>query len=284
MRGALLLALLATSGCSGGGGHDLFVDVKTDLVPGLEFTEIRTELSATRPGSMPTERLTVVPREVVRQMSADDRFVRGVRAAAFRGVRRGEQWVLVSVYDAAGRLVSSRPTLLDVRGEAGLTVLLTRDCVGVECPGAGPPELLACLAGMCVDPRCHPATPEFCPAPRCVDVGACEAALADCAAPACEEGVCLAREGPGACGDGEWCHPEVGCTPLTPVADAGPPAPVDAGAMDAGSCERLECDTGDPCELGLTGCPDLGECEAVGFRPAGTPCPGGSCDGAGACG
>ncbi len=265
-------ALFATS-CGDGPGHEVIVDVTTDLVPVIEFIEIRAELSRAAPGE-PLERFDRVP-VLVERMNGVGGIVSELRVGRLTGIEAGNWWLYVTLYNANGGEVVSRPTILDLSGDGttGVTVLLTRDCVGVMCPApGGNPALLACLAGECVDPRCSPQSPEFCPPPDCTTNDECEAVVA-CSTPRCEDNICFVSSLADMCGGEEWCHPEVGCLPLDGMITPD-------GGM---GCVRTECLTDNPCELGLTSCDDPTLCEAAGNQIMGTPCPDGTCDGSGNC-
>jgi hypothetical protein len=142
-----------------------------------------------------------------------------------------------------GEEVLSRLAITAARGLTVVTVALTRDCRGVECPlENGDPTLAACLAGVCVDPRCTVETPEFCGPLECAANDDCEAPPAACAEAVCLEGVCLEGSRPDACGPMAWCHPELGCQPPSPPP---PDAGVDAGPPDLDAGPDLE-DAGPP--------------------------------------
>lgn len=221
-RMSVALALLMVAGCDAG-LVEVFVDVRTDFVPGAEFSAVRTSLG--RIGEVPdtTDRLAV---------RADD-FVAGARAAEFRRVARGSYEVRVSLLDADGVVVIERLVLVDVRSSVVTTILLTRDCVGVECPGAGDDAgLTECLGARCVEPGCTFAEPS-CGAPACTENADCSA-TATCARPVCVLGACFEVAEHERCAPTEFCDPGIGCV-LDDVlpADAGPGG-VDGGDVDGG--------------------------------------------------
>ncbi|RLB46954.1 MAG: hypothetical protein DRJ42_26480, partial [Deltaproteobacteria bacterium] len=96
----------------------------------------------------------------------------------------------------------------------GVTVLMTRDCRGVACPGAGDDPLeAACLGGRCVDERCTPETPEFCPAPECGTSAECTDMISDCADRVCEDGTCFVSTDAAICiPPNNYCDPTAGCS------------------------------------------------------------------------
>lgn len=236
MRRALLcLALTACDPTT----VDLAVDLRTDLVPGLEFVAVRTEVVGT---DLRAEEPAL----------RDRTFLTGGRVADLRGVGPGERRILVSLVDAAGDPVAEETVLVELTVSTVVTVLVTRDCAGVTCPGDE-----TCYGGRCVDPRCL-YDEAGCPS-ECARAEDCPTAAA-CAVPRCDVGVCLYRADDTRCDTGEWCHPECGCIPLPPSAtDGGAPDPdrycgecgLDctgvangSGACVAGACVLASCDPG----------------------------------------
>src|SRR5687767_7927569 len=112
------------AGCSADESGQLFVDLRSDLAIGREFTGVRTEVWRERPGAdtPPLHRVDHIA------SSADD-YVAGVRVAEIRGLPFGIYWVRVS-------LVLDTTTVLEglsntpVEGPTTVTVLLTRSCAG----------------------------------------------------------------------------------------------------------------------------------------------------------
>jgi hypothetical protein len=204
-------------------GHDLIVDLKTDLVPGVEFEAVRTELL----GGGIFGRMTAA--------GMDDDFLEGARVALFEGVDSGNQVVRMTLLDGEGRRVQDEVLIVDVSTDVGVTVVVSRDCRGVTCPASGDePSETACLGGRCVDPRCSVETPELCGSPECTSDGDCMVS-APCASARCELGACFTVADASDCGAGEWCNPDVGCEPLPvgPPGDGGTDAGADA-LVDAG--------------------------------------------------
>lgn len=196
-------ALLACS--SDDEGASLVVDVKTDLVPGIEFVAVRTALGD-------SERAFDLP--AFRGVS----FTEGQRAAEIDGLVPGELTAEVSLLDADMISVLSRRVRVDVRGPTGVTVVLARACSGVSCPGPGDdPSLTECVGGVCSAPTCTVESQETCPAAECTTDAACDFA-ASCAVGRCTDGSCLAESVADACGDDAYCDPELGCTPVEPPA------------------------------------------------------------------
>lgn len=216
----LLSALAAGVGC-GDSDPDLIVELKTDFVAGGDFTRIRTTLVPT--GSAGSGR------EADQTASFGDGFAAGRRIAEFEGVQRGVYLVRVQLSGPDGLPIIERTVRVNVSESTGVTVLITRSCRSVVCPGTGDSgDLTECLSGVCVPPDCRPGAPNSCGEGVCGDDLGCEAS-APCARAVCDEGTCFATLVNGACGPTEWCDPDVGCRPR----GAGSP---DGGVPDAGSC------------------------------------------------
>jgi hypothetical protein len=163
--------------------------------------------------------------------------------------------VQVVMRDASGAVVLQRPVEVSVGNtDIGVTVVLTRSCVDVTCPGpTDPAGNVACLAGFCVPAACRAGALQNCGPVQCIaDIGC--GLPSGCATPHCVGGACLSELDDGACGEGEQCVAGGGCAPAA-VTDGGmPDAEMDSGAPD-------------------TGLPDAGLCPAVTFTPyAGQPC------------
>jgi hypothetical protein len=210
---AHLLSLLVLSACDAS-ASTLYVDVRSDLVPGVEFTRVDVFID---------------PSQIRTFAAAQGQdFVRGERVAELTRERRGQVQLSVELYDP-DELVAARPVIVQLEGSRAVTVLITRDCREVPCP-----EGQACWAGSCVDARCT----ERC-ASECTDDDECVPAAA-CAEGRCDEGACVFPAREDACDRSQYCDPDVGCEPAI-VIDAGMPAGVDAGVPDAGV------DAGPPC-------------------------------------
>lgn len=267
-----LVALVMLAGCDSG-GSPLFVEVSSDLVAGAEVARFEVELYTDRP----TAPATPFDR-VYSDVATGDSFRESTRIASFDDVPDGLRWIEVVAIDIDGRVLVRQPAQVEVVGRTAHAVRVDRECVGVECPGAGgSPSDLACLGGRCVDPRCSPGTPEFCPDwATCERDSDCEAPAAACARAACADGLCFAEVRGNACPAGQWCNPDVACEPL-------PGEPVDAGGGegDAG-CQPTGCDGGVECVLHLRSC-TTAVCEPSGNAIEGTACSQGMCDGQGAC-
>jgi hypothetical protein len=261
-RAAALFFALALAGC-GAPGAALIADVKTDLRPGIEFTTVESEVQT-------LEGRTIARGNVPAFTGSD--FLTGQRAIEATGLSPGTYALLVRLTDRDG-LVVRRTTRVRVTAATLVTVLITRDCTGVTCPGAGDSvEATECLGGRCVRPECHPGDPSTCPAAECGSDSECRP-IAACAEGVCEDGVCVADADDRLCATGEWCDPDRGCRLLP------------GGGMDGGTCvEGAECSTGRPCERGGRECAS-GACVVAGPGPPGTECraAAGPCDLAESC-
>ena len=103
-----------------------------------------------------------------------------------------------------------------MRSSTIATVVLTRDCRGVDCSMEDAAS--SCLGGRCSDPRCTPETPEFCSA-ECAADGDCPT-LSECSTPHCQDGLCLYRVEDARCGALERCDIELGCLSRPDACDA----------------------------------------------------------------
>lgn len=111
----LWLLAFALAGC-GDGSTLLLVDLRTDLVPGVESDEVRTTvLAADREVVAPADASTDYARRAVRVARFDD-LPRGPTALRVEALRRGA-------------VVVGREVLVRVSaGATGVTVPLSRDC------------------------------------------------------------------------------------------------------------------------------------------------------------
>ncbi len=211
----------------------LTVDLRTDYVPGRDFTSVVTEL---RPGSL--ERTAEV-REASLPADSSRDFIRGVRVAEFVDVTHGPIQARVRLLNRAGAEIAERIVELDLHDSFAISVLITVSCADVRCPApAGSPVLTQCQDGRCVDPRCSPSTPEYCPPPVCETDADCTAS-ASCGGYVCIEGSCLCdrlASGDGGTDDGGT---DGGTDGGMSTPDSGPR---DAGRRDGGF------DAGPPCE------------------------------------
>lgn len=210
----LALWALALVACDPGRA-DLVVDMRTDLVPAIEFDAVRVRLDGAQ----------------VRQHEVDlaVHYLEGGRLATFEDVDLGSHRVELEVMHGDA-VVVRRPVLVDVRHATVVTVVVTRDCVATSCPGpSDPANATACLGGVCVDEACSVENPSACPEPACTSAAECPMRAA-CSVASCDAGACLYGDG-GSCGAAAYCDPDDGCLPLeAPVLDCGY-APPTAGVF-----------------------------------------------------
>lgn len=192
-RGLPLLIVIAL-GCGSEGR--LLVDVRTDMVPGVELDEVVTVVtSPVRP-------------PVSRPVSVGEDWLAGVRVADIDPVS-GEVALTVRGL-RLGRVVVERPVLVRVSGRRAVTVTLSRDCRDVRCPGPDDPSAVACRGGRCVDPSCTEDRSDPACAPDCALDADC-GSVDGCATPRCLDGVCLQEADDSACDAGAVCIPGEGC-------------------------------------------------------------------------
>ena len=147
VRLALACALGAAAGCDAERHHLLIVDVRSDLRPGVDFAFVR---------------VTVEGRVDELAAGARDDFLRGVRAAEVP-LEKGRHFVSASLLAADRSVVVGEVRRVDLEGAVTLTFVLTADCVGVTCPGAGDvAEATSCQAGRCVVPDVCGGRPAGC--------------------------------------------------------------------------------------------------------------------------
>ncbi|MFK7986571.1 MAG: hypothetical protein AB8I08_11155 [Sandaracinaceae bacterium] len=243
----LFVVLLA--GCDGG-DVGLVVEVRTDLVAGVEFEALTVALSG--------------------EDLMDGRTVRSGELGPFRAAEwaalspNAERRLVVSARDGMGRVVVQRTALVDHRQTTLTSVVLTRSCADVVCPAEQ-----ACIGGQCVDERCLNGDEASCVVDLCAEC----AALSECDDAMCEEAVCLHRAASDRCRDVDVCIPDRGCQPVLAPADAGP---MDAGPTDAGRDGGRDAGAPDAADADVVdGGPDAGA--DAGPPRLCTP-PGGECD------
>ncbi|MFK7991370.1 MAG: hypothetical protein AB8I08_35465 [Sandaracinaceae bacterium] len=262
-RPVALMALVLLFGCEP--TSLLTVELSTGLVAGREFVSVETTLSVDPPGTNPA-----VLQRVDRPVEIGDDFVDGGRIAAFEGIMPGRYFARAVLRSEDGSILVAQVREVEVTDTTIVTIPITRDCIGVECPGSGPPGNLACLAGSCVDPRCSPETTEFCPPLDCEADTDCTPPGIACADVSCVAGTCFVYSGGAACPAQTWCDPDLGCVPEDP------------STMGSG-CEQIFCDVGNECEVGLLACDGTEVCELAANAFPGSACSRGECDGSGEC-
>lgn len=210
---------------------DLVVELRTDFVAGVEFTNVRTEL-ASRGSELTPARV-------------GEDFTERQRVAEFAGLAPGTHMLSVALVDAAGRDVIVRRVRVMQTSSFSVTVLISRDCAAVDCPGPmDGPDAVECVGGRCAPLQCVDGDEPSCPDAECARASDCPP-MAACARTQCVTGSCLYASDPSMCGAGEYCDAERGCLPIPNPADAGPDdAGIDAGVdagVDAGTCAETPC-------------------------------------------
>lgn len=218
----------------------LYVDLRTDLVPLLEFDEVRLEASEQESGRQASPGSFRLPPDVSR-----NDFVGGRRIGELRGLIQGA-WRVSAIARSGERTVAARTVIVPIeRRDRAVTLTMGRGCAGVECDE----EVETCLVDRCVPLGC-------------TDGAGCEESCerdsdcpeASCGSVVCAEGLCLQGVGADACPAGQWCVPDRGCSPVPGGPDSGVDPDggrdlPDGGPVDAGSI-GLDVDTEDPDLIG----------------------------------
>ena len=184
----------------------LVVNLRTDLTPGVELTDVTVRIARA------DDRSSVLFQETTEAPSGAE-YVSGRRVAEV-SLPRGQLLVEVELHGAAGAVVGRRPVLVTLDDSQAVTVLITRDCQGIECGE------LACHAGACVDPRCSEESPEACGPAECATATDCPTAAA-CATVQCWGGACLAFDDGVRCAADQVCDPVLGCRSRDACLDPG---------------------------------------------------------------
>lgn len=190
-RGVLLFLLC---GCDPATGS-LAVQVRCDLAPQVEFTSIEVVVLQSGAETMIEQRTFA---DVSRNWSA------GVRVAELPAVRAGAFRAHVRAWNA-GTIVIERPVsgTIEADAETVVTVLLTRDCLGVACPTPGDGAAAnACIGGRCVHESCYEESGS-CTRSACSSAAECAAPVAECATIECTpSGTCFPVLDREVCGPG----------------------------------------------------------------------------------
>ena len=241
----LLLSLLVLTGCTQ--PVELSIDLNTDLVPGLEFSVVHVRVDGELSNEIPVSQQDVFldpPRRIM--------DLANLSPTANRGVG-------IQLSDVAGNQIAQTFVIIDNRRDQAVTITLARSCVGVVCPDAGSdPVAMACLAGVCVDPKCVEGTEAECGGGECNIAEDCAPPLQSCLTVQCLGAQCVYGQA-NLCASEEYCDPQAGCT------------------TDEVSCGG-SCADGNPCTFDTC---DADECRNQPLAD-GTPCRGGVCE-AGTC-
>lgn len=293
-----LACFVLLGACSSADPGFLVVALRTDYLPVAEVAEVDIAIFSVETSMGPS---------ALRSIEFEDDLLMGIRVTSFDNLESGEYRARAILRDEAGNEVARREALLSFRNEATVvTIVITRDCAPVVCPGSGNPSFTECLGGRCVPPDCTPETPERCGV-LCANDSACSLESM-CAVSRCVEGTCFAAPTEGSCADMEYCDAVLGCIPgvcrdgmegtvcrpatrdcdAAELCDADLQCPEDVDAPPGTACfdfnfcsedgecgpcdEGGSCETGNPCEVGTTDC-SSGEPVCVArFADAGTIC------------
>ena len=135
----------------------------TALVTGLVVTFLGNAVPAALPLWCEGEDFTAQAgsRGPDRPVFASDGFMAGKRSAELEDLEEGRYHLRVRLISADGVTALERIVALELRATMVVTVVLSRNCRGIECPLAeDDPALTACLGGRCVNPACTPQTRE----------------------------------------------------------------------------------------------------------------------------
>lgn len=193
-----LMVLVLLGSCTGAEG-EVLVDLRTDMVAGVEFTVVALEIDGRRVARVPALR--------------GESFVAGRRVGQVDGVAAGRHVVAVELRDAVGAFVARREVFVTVADSVGVSVDISRQCRGTVCPSdASDPSHEGCFRGECVGASCIPGADSSCPSRQCDAAADCPAVMTSCAAAQCVEGTCFVTLDDAACEPGQWCDAEEGCT------------------------------------------------------------------------
>ncbi|RLD03045.1 MAG: hypothetical protein DRI65_13740, partial [Chloroflexota bacterium] len=189
--------------CEGPSDLELIVDLKTDYIGRVEVNKVRVSLFDAEGALVVRNADTVIVRE---------NLTDGLRIAELGMLAPGDYRIEVQLAGSAP--VPQRVVRVSLKSSSAATVVVTRDCLDILCPGTGTSSLTQCLGGTCVDPTCSPETPEACPPAECSNDSDCLSSVA-CAAAACVGGVCTAASDSSLCAIGEYCDLTMGCIEQT---------------------------------------------------------------------
>lgn len=224
----------------------LAVELATDMVAGIDF--IGTRVRVQRDGALAAEASDVAV--------LGDAFIPPARVALFEGLGSDTYSVQVTMLNFAGAVVAERTTIVELRDDLALTVVVGSECRGVMCPGeSDAAEQTTCAAGRCVDPRCSADSPEYC-RDVCISDADCDnGSLGTCIAgtclfPGCDDGnpctddavddlACSFTPNTATCDDGVFCNGLDSCSEGSCTAHPTPPCAADR-------CDEASavCDTG----------------------------------------
>lgn len=227
----LALGVIALTAC----GPDqplLVVQVRSDARAGDEVDRVEVAVLRADDLGQPVAS-PVALRETT--LAAGDDLLGGLRVLQEELEQPGDYLARARLLSGS-TIVGERRALVQVRESIVVTLVITSACTGVMCDVDVEGRPLTCRGGACVDARCAPESPQFCPPDAC-DVDT------DCAdGPACLRGRCIAGECGSVADDsacpGGRCDRALGCVGAS---DAGP---LDAGMSDAGMADAGMPDAG----------------------------------------
>jgi hypothetical protein len=182
---------------------DLLVALRTDYIPGSEFTQIDVHVTGT-------------DKHVRSEACAQGKcasFAQAKLVGSFQDLpQQGGRRVEVTLLDAKGKAIASDSGVIDHSERMALVLWITRSCADVSC-GAEQ----RCLGTSCVDARCTDGTQSECRdlQQSCHDDSECPTPA--CGAAHCEQGLCELEVTGDTCTGGLVCVPSVGCTDGAPI-------------------------------------------------------------------
>ncbi|MGE0791480.1 MAG: hypothetical protein AB7S26_37745 [Sandaracinaceae bacterium] len=231
--GAVVLVIALAGAC--GRPLELSIDVRSDLMPGMEVDEARVTLVGADGVELASSTLA---------LTTGDDLLGGLRLLDADGLGAGSYLARVALLDGGAETLA-RERALVLTGDLAVTVLLMRTCEEVRCADG-----MVCVGGECVSNECGPGDVSTCPAAACRVASHCPR-RPGCFRAECALGQCLYVVDESMCdGDGGL---DAG------AADGSvPDASLDAGVRDAGCGASTEdCTNGadDDCD-GMTDCAD----------------------------
>ena len=226
-RVAGLAWIVAAGGCVAP-STSLVVELRTDFVAPGEFARVETVVHENE-----------LAFEAVQDHPIALTELGPMRIGEFDAVPLAPATITVRLFDAEDRMVAERSVRFAPHaGARAVTVIVSRNCVGIVCP-----EAQSCLDGACVDERCTPETPEWCDVEVCATAEDCAGATASCEVATCDIGVCRY--------DTTGCTaPPVDCTSAADCVD--PPMACATASCNNGACVYdtdacVECETDAEC-------------------------------------
>ncbi|HJL17772.1 MAG TPA: hypothetical protein RMH99_19055 [Sandaracinaceae bacterium LLY-WYZ-13_1] len=255
---AWVLAAVAAAGSWGCESDGLLaVQVRSDLVPGVEVDRFTAEVATAEGGA--------VVGTVERAVAVDTELLEATLSVGELGLPSGVYLVRAYAW-RDGSQVAEGFGRASVDGAQAVVVDVERRCIVGLCPGpTDPPQATECRHGRCVSPDCEELG--TC-ASECTADAECPAPTAACAQSRCLDGTCFSDARPGACAAGRYCDPDRGCLPLPGAetdagVDAGPGPMDDAGPGPMDDAGPPDVDAGPTCEPPGMDCDGDGICDSV---------------------